>query len=832
MIRSNILGLLEDAARWGEQTALSQTRGLRLERWSWRGLRRAALRFAHALEGRGVARGDRVLLQARGGPGWVAAFWGCLFRGAVVVPLDVDSPPGLLERVARQVEPRLGIDQALLDELAGESDEAGAPSAPRPDVTREDLVEIVFTSGTTAEPKGVCLTHGNLLANIEPFEEEIHKHARLAGLARPLRFLSPLPLTHVYGQLSAVFVPPLLGAEVHFPHSLKARELVESLRRRRINVMPCVPRQLEILREHVERDAERRGRRRALERALGRADSWSWPRRWWAFRDVRRTFGWRFWVFATGGATLSRETEVFWRRMGYVVLQGYGLTETGALATINDPFRSRRGSIGAPLPGREIRVDEEGQILVRGEAVSPGYWQGGLRSLAAEDGWLATGDLAARDPTGALFFRGRAKDVIVTATGQNVFPEDLEAALDAQPEVRASAVVAHEGPTGPEPVAVLILREGLAEQAAKIVARANERLAAHQRLRRWRVWPEPDFPRTPGTQKVKKTAVTEWVKTPPVGRQTGAGAASPLAPLIAAAGGEVSEDLDAEATLATDLKLDSLGQLELLSALEERYQVEIDESAITPETRLRDLEVLLSGNSRTAGAPYPYPRWAQRPFWSGVRSVLQALIVLPIARAMCWVRVKGREHLGGLDGPALFVCNHISMVDGGLVLSALPLRTRHRLAMAMDGEILRDFRHPPPGSRWHQQIWGPPLYAAIVLLFGVYSLPKKSGFRRSFAFAGEAVDLGKSLLVFPEGRRTSDGRMMPFLPGIGLLAAGLGVPVVPLRIDGLFELKQQRRYLARPGEVSITFGAPVRYGADTDAAAITADLEGRVSALA
>ena len=199
---------------------------------------------------------------------------------------------------------------------------------------------------------------------------------------------------------------------------------------------------------------------------------------------------------------------------------------------------------------------------------------------------------------------------------------------------------------------------------------------------------------------------------------------------------------------------------------------------------------------------------------------------------MCWVRVRGKGRLRDLDGPTLFVCNHISMVDAGLVLSALPLRCRHRLAMAMDGEILRDFRHPPPGSRWHRQIWGPPVYAAIILLFGVYSLPKKSGFRRSFAFAGELVDQGQSLLVFPEGRRTPDGRMRPFLPGIGLMAAGLGIPVVPLRIDGLFELKRKRRYLAWPGEVSITVGAPVRYDSGTDPAAITSDLERRVASLA
>ena len=831
MERSNLLGLLEDTARWGEQTALARRRGLRLERWSWGRLRRTAFRMVRGLEARGVSRGERVLLRAPSGPEWVAAFWGCLLRGAIVVPLDLESPPDLVERAARQVEPRLRIEGRLLEELVAGSDEDDPPPPAPPGVGRGDLAEIVFTSGTTSEPKGVCLTHGNLLANIEPFEAAIQKHARLARLIRPLRLLDPLPLTHVYGQISAIFVPPLLGAEVHFPHSLKARELVESVRSHRISVMPCVPRQLEILREHVEREARRRGRSAALARALARADAWSWPRRWWAFRDVRRAFGWRFWVFATGGATLPRETEVFWRRMGYVVLQGYGLTETAALTTLNDPFRSRRGSIGRPLPGQEVRLDENGQILVRGDAVSPGYWEDGVRPLANRDGWLPTGDLAERDASGVLYFRGRAKDVIVTAAGQNVFPEDLEAALDRQPEIRASTVVAWEGPAGPEPVAALILRHG-EEQAAEVISRANEQLGPHQRLRRWLVWPEPDFPRTPTTQKVRKAVVAERVREHLAEGPGPRDEADALVDLIARAGGEVAGRLDASAKLATDLKLDSLGQLELLSALEERYQVEIDESVITPETTLGDLETLLSGEPAPTGAPYPYPGWAQRPLVRGVRSALQMLVVLPVARVMCWVRVRGAEHLRALEGPALLVCNHVSMVDGGLVVSALPLRLRHRLAIAMQGEILRDWRHPPPGAPWHQRVWGPPLYLATAALFGVYSLPQKSGFRRSFAFAGELVDRGQSLLVFPEGRRTPDGRMLPFLPGIGLMAAGLRVPVVPLRIDGLFEVKQRRRYVAWPGEVSITIGAPVRYDAGTDAAAVTRDLERRVAGLA
>lgn len=836
MPRPHLLGLLEDAARRGGREALSRHVGLRLERWSWGRLHRVAGGVARGLEARGVSPGDRVLLRAPTGPEWVAGFWGCLLHGAVVVPLDPESPVGFLHRVERQVDPRLSLDERLLGEIVEDPGEGG-PTPKRAPVRREDLVEIVFTSGTTAEPRGVCLTHGNLLASIEPFETAIAEHRRLARAAGSLRFLCPLPLTHVYGQISAVFIPPLIGAEVHFPRSLKSREIVEASRRRRVNVMPCVPRQLELLREHVEAEARREGRLEDLERSLARADRWSWPRRWWAFRHVRRQLGWRFWVFAAGGAALSRETEAFWRRLGYVVLQGYGLTETSALATLDDPFRSRRGSIGRPLPGCEVRVDDDGQVLVRGDAVAVGHWrEGGVKPLAGKDGWLATGDLVEQDPSGALTFRGRAKEVIVTAAGQNVFPGDLEEVLEAQPEVRSCAVVAHEASSGPEPVAVVVLRGQDHAVLPGILSRANQVLASHQHLRRALLWPGTDLPRTPGTLKVKKREVAEWVArrlaTPEsAGVSDPRAASGGLAPLITAAGGEVPPRFDADTSLATDLKLDSLGQLELLSALEERYQVDLDESVLSPETTVGDLEKLLSGGPDERLRPHPFPCWAHRPVAGALRAALQALVVLPIARVLCPVTVRGREHLRDLDEPVLLVCNHVSTVDGGLVVATLPGRLRRRLAIAMSGEMLRDWRHPPRRAGWSQRLWGPPLYAATALLFGVYPLPRKSGFRRSFAYAGELVDRGRSVLVFPEGLRTRDGRMGPFLPGIGLLAAGLRVPVAPLRIDGLWALKQRRAWRARPGEVSITFGSPVRLDPGTEPAAIARELERRVAAL-
>jgi long-chain acyl-CoA synthetase len=301
---------------------------------------------------------------------------------------------------------------------------------------------------------------------------------------------------------------------------------------------------------------------------------------------------------------------------------------------------------------------------------------------------------------------------------------------------------------------------------------------------------------------------------------------------VARISGEALEGLSPSASLTTDLKLDSLGRVELLSALEDRYQIEIDEAAFTAAITLGDIERMVASGSRdVAATAYPYPGWAERPPVSWLRVLCFYLLILPISRLMCWVRARGKERLGGLRGPVLFVSNHVSMVDHGLILSALPGRFRRRLAIAMEGERLRSWRHPPEGTGLFTRVRLLAQYGLVAALFNVFSLPQKSGFRRSFAYAGESVDRGYSVLVFPEGRTTPDGEMKPFMGGIGLLASDLMIPVVPVKIEGLYRLKLQRKYFARPGEVSVTFGDPVVFEKDTDPATITRELESRVAGL-
>jgi long-chain acyl-CoA synthetase len=432
------------------------------------------------------------------------------------------------------------------------------------------------------------------------------------------------------------------------------------------------------------------------------------------------------------------------------------------------------------------------------------------------------------DQAGHLYFKGRKKDVIVTAAGMNVYPEDIERVLREQREVKDSVVIPYSSSRGPEPFAVLKLNDEEVD-AQKVIDRANKSLASHQQILHWSIWHEPDFPRTP-TGKVKKQAVTEQV------RSTKADQVSPerlsgLQEMIARVGGEAQTALDPNANLATDLKLDSLGRVELLSELEERYQVEIDEGFFSSATTVGDVERIIRQGKTEPNEKYPYPRWAMRFPLSVLRVLLLYLIVFPLVRIMGKPRIIGLENVSDIHTPLLFVANHFAKSDHALLLWSLPGRFRQRMSIAMDGELLREWLYPAAGTSWFTRLRLRAQYFLVVLFFNVFSMPQHGSFRRSFTFAGEMIEGGFSVLVFPEGHRSPDGLLKQFKPGIGLLVKGLSIPVVPMRLDGLVALAHQRRKFARPGEITIRIGAPVTYSATEEPEAIARDLQRRVAGL-
>ncbi len=856
--RQTVLSYLEDYARRGNSIVFAQPRGLRTIRCSYERLLREARKFARELEARDIRQGERILLCGDNSIAWATAFWGCCLRGAVVVPLDKGSSTEFLLSVARQTEPkimladrdvsaaeRLRVPVLHLDSLSQQiARHASAPYAVE-GIDEGTVVEIIYTSGTTSDPKGVVLTHRNLLANLSPLEPEIERYIKWERFFHPIRFLNLVPLSHVFGQFMGLFVPQLLGGEVHFQKSFNPSRIVRAIKRNRISVIVVVPRVLDALREWVERDYAARGQAEQLQKRLSAMEGKTFLRQWWTFRRLHRRFGWKFWAFVCGGARLDEQTEIFWRRLGFAVLQGYGMTETAALISVNHPFKMSHGSIGKLMPSYEVRLDEGGEIIVRGASVSPGYWtaEGGIKAPA--DGWLHTGDIGQMDASGNLFFKGRQKDVIVTASGLNIYPEDLEAALNAQPEVRDSCVIAVQRRHGCEPLAVIIPRDrGASLEAA--IERANTQLTEHQKIRRWFIWTEPDFPRTATHKSLKReiaarvsleeerekdNATRSGLSSDP--SKSPSVAATVLAAEIARVSGSAPAQLGVSDRLG-DLQLDSLGRVELLSALEDRYQIALDEEAFLASTTIGDVEKVVRGEIQEHSiARYPYPKWTRWPLIRLIRIVLFYSIILPITEVMSRLRVEGCGHLKSLAGPVLFVANHITAGDHALILAGLPAHLRHRLVIAMEGEVLRNWLHPPANTSFFKRLRWLAQYVLVNVFFHVFPLPKESGFRESFAYAGECIDRGESLLVFPEGVRAPRGQMQmgTFKSGVGILAQQLDISIVPVKLDGLYELKKRRQYFAAPGMVRVIFGARVTFESDTKPSEIAQELQKRVAQL-
>ncbi len=842
MNRTSVGVWLDDFLDHGSEGAYVQRRGYRTERWSYGKVAETAFQFARELEARGIVKGDRALIWGENSAEWVAVFFGCALRGVIAVPMDDAASDDFAQRVSAEVGASLKVTSRkhaagesnaatlVLEELRGTLSRHSTSRLEPAAVAAGDPLEIIFTSGTTAEPKGVLITHGNVLANVAPLETEIRKYLKYERWMHPMRFLNLLPLSHVFGQFLGMFLPSIMAGTVIFQDSLGPSEVMQTIRREKVSVLVAVPRMLQSLKDKIERDLESAGRMAAFRARFGRAEGKPFLRRAWIFRRMHRQFGWKFWAFISGGAALDRDTEEFWSRMGFAVIQGYGLTETTSLVSVNHPFRLGKGSIGKILPGREVKLAEDGEILVRGGGVAAGYWNAASTSASVTDpeGWYRTGDLGGLDAEGNLYFKGRKKGVMVTPAGMNVYPEDLEAALRRQPEIRDCVVVGMARGENEEPCAVVILREEGVD-VGSVVQRANQDLAEYQRMREWFVWPEADFPRT-STGKPRANVIREALQALREAKPLTVAGSSPLADLICKISGRGVSELKQESNLEDDLHLSSLERVELMSALEDRYQVDMSETGFSAARTVGDLEQILGGKG-AGRVEYRYPHWTLSWPLRWVRTLVYYTLMRPAILLLGWPRIEGRHNLRGVDGPILAVCNHIDDVDVGFVQTALPVRMRHRLATATGGEALEALRSASPESNFLVRAYRRLQWVSGVALLNLFPLPRAAGFLKSFAYAGECVDRGYSILVFPEGHHTTDGQLRPFRAGVGLLAMRLGVPVVPMRIDGLFEVKQAGRRIAVPGEIRVRIGKPVRYGPGEDAQHIAGDLEQKVREL-
>ena len=851
MKRDTLLDFFGDRIQ-SEAKFLVHDDGYRAYAYTYDEVRRASISFAHRLERAGITPTQKVMIWSENRPEWVVALWGCLLCRVVVVPIDYRASTELLGRVAAIVDARallVGEDVpasqlpdgiqlwplAGLIQPAGEikTDTAQGEADHIPNVsataTADELAEIIFTSGATDEPKGVQLNHHNILANIVPVEREILKYRKYARPFSPLRFLNLLPLSHMFGQAMATFIPPMLSGVTLFMRGYNPADIVRQIRHRRVSVLVCVPKILEVLREHLLHVAPELTQEPSTRPHV--------VVRWWRYRQIHRLLGFKFWAFVVGAAPLDPKLEAFWSRLGFLVLQGYGLTETAPIVTLNHPFHAQPGTVGTPIGGVDVKIAPDGEILVRGDNVTRGYYNAPAETAAAfKDGWFHTGDIGTLDASGRLTVRGRKKAVIVTPEGINIFPADVERILKDVTGVRDAAVVGAEHHGQEHVHAVVLLAPEV--DAATVIRESNARLEEHQKIRGCSVWPGEALPRTEGTQKLKRRELKRWV-------ESGVGPKSDTASIPGETVEAVVQQFVRDRRVTGDTTLDELGlssieRIELMMALEQEFDRSVDELSFAAVSTVADLRQLvatepLAGriHETVVGAvaeAIDFPSWNRRGAARAVRRVGLATLLLPLTRLFAWIRIEGLEHLDAASGPVVYAANHQSHMDSPVILAALPARQRYQVATAAAKEFFAGHFHPEHHSR-RQWFTSSVNYYLSSLMFNVFPLPQReAGARDAIRYLGELLGEGTSVLIFPEGRRTQTGAIDVFQPGIGMVAARLRVPIVPVRIEGLDHILHQSWRMARPGRARVAFGAPLRLDGD-DYLALAKQIEDAVRAL-
>ncbi|MBK7125890.1 MAG: AMP-binding protein [Dehalococcoidia bacterium] len=810
---NTLVDLLEQSARdFPQRTAVTMRVGVRTVKYNFTKLEERAHAYARFMGEQNVKKGDRVVIWAPNQPDWVAAMFGSFLAGAVVVPLDVRSTRDFVERVIHQTEPVIAFaGKAQADTLreleipsfAFETMNlpvngrvAQAPLAP------SDLAEIIFTSGTTGDPKGVMLSHANIVANVRAGTAVI-------PIGRDTRMLSLLPLSHMFEQIGGCFASMHVGAAVCYPASRQPAALSRTMQEWKPTFIMGVPQVLTLLMNGIEREATAQGKLKLLNRLRKFATPLPENVRRKLFRSVLGRFGGKLEMIASGGAAIDPEIQLKWEQMGVAVVEGYGTTECSPVVTINPRDDRRIRSVGKPLPGQQVRIAEDGEVLTRGPNVFSGYWKNEAASAAVFEGdWYRTGDLGYIED-GYLYLKGRKKDLIVLSDGQNVYPDDIEEVLRHQPGIADAVVLGL--PDGPDIRLHAVLVESEAGAGPAAVKGANAKLSDRQQLFAWTIWPDEDFPRT-HTLKVRRPLVQQFV--------------TDQAPVSAVAAHFVSDDallklvasvrkgeapIIETATLGLDLQLDSLGRVELLSAIEDDMGVYVDDTEVGPQTTVAQLRAMVEKGERKAKVR-KFPTWPRRLPARLARRALMTGLVFPMLRLGYSVEIRGRHHFKSLQEPVLIISNHNMHLDGSMLLRSMPHGFRQRVAIAAAASDIFGNRFRGFGAS---------------LLGNAFPFAKEgSGVRDSLEAVAKMLDGGWNVLIFPEGKLTVGGPMQAFKSGTGLLAIETGVPVLPMRIDILRPGFYEGKWLPHPhGRVRVNIGPPITFAPGTAYAEATAKLE-------
>ena len=885
----------ETVARFGDRTAVEILRADRVESFTYRQLHDMATAWAAWLSAQGIRAGDRCAILATNDAQWCAVYLGILQHGAVAVPLDTNYSAEQVKTIINDSGAKLLIVSEKLRKTAAGAgsplaDLHEAPAAPVAPVapvspvspvspaspvspvspaSPESPAVILYTSGTTSDPKGVVLTHANLLAERDAAFAVVNVTERDA-------VLGVLPLFHSLAQLANLLLPFAVGARVVYLETLNSTDLVKALSSRKITIFACVPQFFYLIHQRVTQQVARSGlvtrllfsallainfRLRRIGINLGRV----------FFGKVHDVMGRDMRLLVTGGSKFDPVIGRDLYSLGFTILQAYGLTETSAAASISTPDDAHVDTVGRPLPGVDIRI-ADGEILIRGPIVMAGYYnRPDATAGVIRDGWLYTGDLGRIDENGRITITGRKKEMIVLASGKNIYPEEIEAHYRKSPFVKEICVMglAEPGrPTSERLFGVVVpdmelLRQKKIVNAGDIIRFEMEGLAAglpaHKRVLGYDIWFEP-LPRTT-TQKIKRHEVERLVRErqrpaspdaeASIGEADRAWMDEPrAAAVLSVVRGRLKSGarLFPDANLELDLGFDSMERVELLTELEQRIGVKVTQQVAAGIFTVRQLVGALGDGDKPEGlSPQGLSPQGSTPQKSGAQSwavllrdlapasdpVLGGLLekrpiaapllhlVARVVRAVCIrVELTGLEHLPA-TGAYIISPNHQSYIDPFLLCARLPFGVFKTLFFVGAVEYFET-----PFTQW---------FARIANLVPVDPDSNLVPAMQAGAFG---LAHGKVLVLFPEGERSIDGTVKKFKKGAPILAQHMHVPIVPVAIKGAFEVWPRGRAfnwrMLRPfgrHRVRIAIGEPMTFAENADYNLTAAALNERVAAM-
>lgn len=804
--------LLQTAAQFDDKTAFRMKRQNVWDEVSYGEAARRSQGFARHLAERGFGRGNRAILLGESCPEWAVAYFGCAAAGMSVIPLDPQTRSEEALAIRDFAEARCFIASDSLAPLLKKGlDEAGGeepvwtftalPDAPGEEIDRGEpdaVASIIFIAGTTIEPRAAMLSHSNLLANVGSVSRLLHPFPTD-------EFLSTLPLNAGFEFTNGLLGPITAGASVTYAGTFNPRKILAMLNEVGATVMLGIPRLFQMCADMARRRA---------------AESNESPE-----SELRKLFGDSVRVLVCGGSALDHDAYDLFLSADMPIHEGYGLTEASPVLTVNPYRKTKKASVGVAVPEVEIQIDAPGndgigEVIARGPNVMQGYLN---NPTASEEklrgGWLRTGDLGRLDEDRYLYLTGRLKDMIVTSAGKNVYPDEVELLYKNLPYVREMCVIGvksrqqREEVHGVFTVASVVLND--LEKMAELQAAIQERggaIPSYQRLQRTHFRVE-ELPKT-SAMRLRRDAVREWilegggkqaVEPPraeadaPIEEGWKRELANEIALISGAEAGSVqlSDDLD------KDLQLDSLMKVEMLAAVEKRFNVSIPEQIALRFQTVQDAVDFLE--------PYVEERIPQDESQydesASLEAELQYLDYSPfqkiVGRSFRWatrlvfktafrLKTEGEERLL-TESPCIVAANHSSHLDSPAALSALG-----RSASRFHVLGAKDYFFDSYAKGW-----------AVNTLLNVLPFDRRGNFLRSLQLSREALRRGRSLLIFPEGTRSRDGSLQPFKPGLGLLALELGAAIVPAYLSGTRQAMPVGRAFPIPAPVQARFGEPI-----------------------